>query len=64
MPLAMGFAVVATANHFVLDVVAGMLVVAVGLALALLFERHRARSGGAARLPQNPNNPALRPRLH
>ncbi len=64
MPLAMGFAVVATANHFVLDVVAGILVVAVGLALALLFERHRARSAGAARLANNPNNRALQPRLH
>lgn len=64
MPLAMGFSVVATANHFVLDVVAGILVVAVGLALALLFERHRARSVGAARLAKNPNNRAFQPRLH
>ena len=41
MPVAMGFAVVATANHFVLDVAAGMLVVALGLALALALERSR-----------------------
>jgi len=34
MPLAMAFAVVATANHFVLDVVAGTAVVLVGLAVA------------------------------
>lgn len=33
-PLAMSFAVVATANHFVVDVVAGVLVVLVGLAAA------------------------------
>ncbi|MDH4103244.1 MAG: phosphatase PAP2 family protein [Thermoleophilia bacterium] len=35
MPLAMGFAVIATANHFVLDVVGGAVVVSVGLAVAL-----------------------------
>jgi len=64
MPIAMAFAVVATANHFVLDVVAGMLVVAVGLALALLFERHRARRDGAAPRTEYPNNRALRLRLH
>lgn len=34
-PLAMAFAVVATANHFVLDVAGGLAVVAIGLAVAL-----------------------------
>jgi len=37
MPAAMAFSVVATANHFVLDVVLGIAVVLVGLALAALF---------------------------
>jgi hypothetical protein len=44
-PLAMGFAVVATANHYVVDVVAGLLVVLVGLAVAIAIAR---RSSGAA----------------
>jgi hypothetical protein len=34
-PLAMAFAVVATANHFVLDVAGGLVVVAIGLAAAI-----------------------------
>jgi len=38
-PLAMGFAVMATANHFVVDVAAGLLVVLVGLAAAYAIER-------------------------
>ena len=38
-PLAMTLAVVATANHFVIDVVAGLAVVLVGLAVALAIER-------------------------
>jgi hypothetical protein len=41
-PLAMGFAVIATANHFVLDVVGGIAVVIVGLAVALAIERKNA----------------------
>jgi PAP2 superfamily len=41
-PLAMTFAVVATANHFVVDVVAGMAVVLVGLAGAHLIEQRRS----------------------
>ena len=40
-PLAMGFAVIATANHFVLDVAAGIVVVLVGLAAAHAMERER-----------------------
>ena len=42
-PLAMGFAVIATANHFVVDVAAGLLVVLVGLAAAYAIERRRSR---------------------
>ena len=54
-PLAMGFAVIATANHFVLDVVGGIAVVIVGLVVALAIERRNApatldASGSAARL--------------
>jgi hypothetical protein len=41
-PLAMGFAVVATANHFIVDVAAGVAVMLVGLAGALLIERRRS----------------------
>jgi hypothetical protein len=40
-PLAMAFAVVATANHFVLDVVGGLALVLVGLLSALLIEQRR-----------------------
>jgi hypothetical protein len=43
-PPAMMFAVVATANHFVLDVVAGVAVVLVGFAAAVAFDRARARA--------------------
>jgi hypothetical protein len=43
-PLAMVFAVVATANHFVIDVAGGMAVVVVGLAAATLIERSRTRA--------------------
>lgn len=54
-PLAMGFAVIATANHFVLDVVGGIVAVVVGLVVALAIERRDAPatldgSGSAARL--------------
>lgn len=41
-PLAMGFAVVATANHFVLDVIGGLTVVAIGLAIAFALSRRKA----------------------
>ena len=64
MPLAMGFAVVATANHFVLDVAAGTAVVAAGLAFALTLEwahDDREEPGQAA---GNPGSRTLRPRLH
>lgn len=53
-PLAMGFAVVATANHFVIDVVAGLAVVLVGLLVAQEIERRETAAtlsgrGSAAR---------------
>ncbi|MET1058309.1 MAG: phosphatase PAP2 family protein [Nocardioides sp.] len=41
LPIAMMFAVVATANHFVLDVVAGAVLALVGHAVALALERRR-----------------------
>ncbi len=54
-PLAMGFAVVATANHFVLDVAGGIVVVIVGLTVALAIERRQplatlTASGSSPRL--------------
>ena len=47
-PAAMAFAVVATANHYVLDVVAGIAVVLVGLAVALSIERRGERAATLA----------------
>ncbi len=44
MPAAMAFAVVATANHYVLDVVAGALAVSLALLVVTLHERHRRPS--------------------
>ena len=38
LPVAMGLAVVVTANHFVIDVAAGIVVVLVGLAIALFVQ--------------------------
>jgi hypothetical protein len=43
MPGLMAFAVVATANHFLVDVVAGIALVLVGHAVALWLEKRRAR---------------------
>ncbi len=43
MPTLMALAVIATANHYVLDVVAGVALVLVGHAVALWLERRRAR---------------------
>lgn len=40
-PLAMGFAVIATANHFVLDVAGGLAVVAIGLGVAFALRAPR-----------------------
>ncbi|MFZ2013135.1 MAG: phosphatase PAP2 family protein [Nocardioides sp.] len=43
MPLLMAWAVIATGNHYVLDVVAGIVLVLVGYGLSLLLERRRNR---------------------
>jgi len=43
MPVAMGISIVATANHFVLDLVAGAAVALVGLGLALAWEKGTRR---------------------
>ncbi len=64
MPLAMGFAVVATANHFVLDIAVSVVVVAVGLAVAVALERHRGAGRGPEPATRNPNNRVLGARLH
>jgi len=64
MPVAMAFAVVATANHFVLDVVAGMLVACVGLAVAVALERHRTHRYRPGRPGRSAPARALEPRLH
>jgi hypothetical protein len=47
MPVLMAFAVVATANHYVLDVVAGVLIALVGHVVALWMERRRAARAAA-----------------
>ena len=47
MPVLMTFAVVATANHYVLDVVAGIALVLVGHAVALWLERRRIARAAA-----------------
>ncbi len=51
-PLAMAFAVVATANHFVIDVAAGVAVVLVGLAVAQRMEPGRAPATLGGRAPR------------
>jgi hypothetical protein len=48
MPAGMAFAVIATANHFVLDVLAGAAVVITALALVRRGERRHARPSGSA----------------
>lgn len=53
-PIAMGLAVVATANHFVLDVVAGVVVVLVGLTVAWEIERRRAAATLGGSGPTSP----------
>ena len=63
MPVAMGFAVIATANHFVLDVAVSTVVVGIGLAAAVVLERHRDSGSKPEPTSQNPNNRGLRPRL-
>jgi membrane-associated phospholipid phosphatase len=51
LPAAMAVAVVATANHFVLDVVVGAVVVLVGLALAVRIPRVATLDGNGALQP-------------
>jgi membrane-associated phospholipid phosphatase len=43
MPAAMFVAVVATGNHFILDVIAGTVVALIGLGAALLLQRYGQR---------------------
>jgi membrane-associated phospholipid phosphatase len=45
MPVLMAFAVVATANHYIIDVVAGVALALVGHVVALWLERRRAARG-------------------
>jgi hypothetical protein len=47
MPLLMTISVVVTANHYVLDVVAGVALVLIGHWAALAFERRRERARGS-----------------
>ena len=47
MPVLMMWAVVATANHYVLDVVAGIVLALIGHAVALHLERRRANNRAA-----------------
>jgi hypothetical protein len=49
MPAAMAFAVVATANHFVIDVIVGVMIVLVALALERVHARRRLDRGDAHR---------------
>ncbi|HEX5088420.1 MAG TPA: phosphatase PAP2 family protein [Nocardioides sp.] len=56
MPPLMAFAVIATANHYVLDVAAGLALALVGYAAALLLERRRAAR--APRVSRRPDAPA------
>jgi hypothetical protein len=50
-PAAMAVAVVITANHFVVDVVAGFVVVSIGLAAAIALARSRRGYPGPSALP-------------
>jgi len=51
LPMLMAFAVVATANHYLVDVFAGVSLALVGLGLAVLLERHRSSRAPVARSP-------------
>jgi hypothetical protein len=59
-PLLTTFAVLATGNHFVLDVLAGVAVLALAVLLVRAWERVRAGSRVQLRLPAPP--PSLLPR--
>ncbi|WP_187368793.1 phosphatase PAP2 family protein [Baekduia soli] len=54
MPAAMAFAVVATANHFIIDVVVGVAIVLAALRAAVVLERRRARPTLIS-IPKGPN---------
>jgi membrane-associated phospholipid phosphatase len=49
LPMLMAFAVVATANHYLVDVVAGVSLALFGLAVAIALERRRVRRGPKVR---------------
>ncbi|MFC5178598.1 phosphatase PAP2 family protein [Nocardioides taihuensis] len=57
LPVLMALAVVATANHFVVDVVAGVALVLVSYAAAVLLEGHRERRRDQRR--ERPGTPAV-----
>jgi membrane-associated phospholipid phosphatase len=48
LPVLMAFAVVATANHYVVDVAAGLVLAMLGYAAAVAFEARRTRRAGRA----------------
>jgi membrane-associated phospholipid phosphatase len=48
MPALMAWAVIATGNHYVLDVVAGVTLVLIGHAVSLVLERRRQRRAAPA----------------
>ncbi len=48
LPVLMAFAVVATANHYVVDVTAGLVLAMLGYAAAVVFEGRRTRRAGRA----------------
>jgi membrane-associated phospholipid phosphatase len=52
LPMLMGVAVVATANHYVVDVLAGIALALVGHAVALWLERRRARKSPPTPAPR------------
>lgn len=61
LPALMAVAVVVTANHFVLDVVAGVALSLFGYALAAWPARRRARRAEALRAPEATGQPAVTP---
>jgi hypothetical protein len=60
-PLAMAFAVVATANHFLVDVAAGAAVVLVGLGVALALQQRETAATLVGRDPRFGRSPPRRP---
>ncbi len=56
LPMLMAFAVVATANHYLVDVIAGVSLALLGFVLAIALERRRSRRAPTARAP----TPAVR----